>query len=117
MKNVTFVDDDPDIQEIFSLVFANADFKLNQLTEGYALLENEGDTADVIILDKQLPDIDGIEVCQRLKQEEETKDIPIIMLSANHDIKALAKEAGAEESIEKPFSIKKLKVLIDKYIK
>lgn len=43
-------------------------------------------------------------------------DIPIIMLSANHDIKKLAKEAGAEESIEKPFSIKTLKKVIDKYI-
>lgn len=52
MKTVTFVDDDPDIQEIFSLVFANADFRLNQLTKGSALLENEEYTADVIILDK-----------------------------------------------------------------
>src|SRR5690625_2600963 len=116
MKTVTFVDDDPDIQEIFSLVFANADFRLNKLTKGSAILENEEYTEDVIILDKQLPEIDGIEVCRRLKQAEETMDIPIIMLSANHDIKKLAKEAGAEESIEKPFSIKTLKKVIDKYI-
>src|SRR5699024_5636058 len=113
MKRVTFVDDDPDIQEIFSLVFQKADYNIDLFSEGTPLLEEDYDVADVIILDKQLPDIDGLEVCRKLKQEEETKGIPIIMLSANPDIHRLAKEAGAEDSIEKPFSIKHLKKKVE----
>ncbi len=116
MKRITFVDDDPDIQEIFSLVFQKSDYDINVFSKGSFLLEKEYDIADLIILDKQLPDMDGLEVCRRLKQENKTKRIPIIMLSANRNIHQLAKEAGAEDSIEKPFSIKHLKKKVEKYL-
>ncbi len=115
MKKIIFVDDDPDIQEIIRLVFENAGYEVDVYGKGAPLLEYRYDPPDIIILDKQLPDIDGLDICRRLKRNEKTKDIPVIMLSANPDIKTLGANAGAEESVEKPFNIKFLKKLIAKY--
>lgn len=62
--------------------------------------------ADLFILDKQLPDMDGIALCRLLKLDHRTKHIPVLMLSANPQIKELAQAAGADDVLEKPFEIK-----------
>lgn len=116
MKTIFFVDDDEDIQEIMKLIFRKLDYNLSVFSKGKFLLSNGYDRPDLIILDKQLPEMDGLEICKRLKSEEKTKDIPIIMLSASPDIKRFAKKAGAEEGIEKPFSLKKLREIVAKHV-
>lgn len=115
MKKIVFVDDDPDIQDIIKLIFKKADYDLTVLSSGDALLKNSYTLPDIIFLDKQLPGTDGLEICRRLKSGEKTKDVAIIMVSANPDIKSLARSAGADEAIEKPFDMYYLRAIVAKY--
>lgn len=68
----------------------------------------------VIIMEKQLPDIDGVKLCRRLKADERTKHIPIIFLTAHDDIvdKVLGLESGASDYLTKPFSLRELEARI-----
>lgn len=115
MKKIIFVDDDPGIQDIIRMIFKKTDYDLTILGSGESLLKNSYTSPDLIFLDKQLPGIDGLEICRRLKSREKTKDIPIVMISANPDIKSLAKEAGADEVVEKPFDLHHLREVLAKY--
>lgn len=116
MKKIVFVDDEPFIQEIVRANFEKGGYKIRVFTTGAPLLNDCYDLPDIIILDKQLPDIDGLDICRRLKSDEKTRNIPIIMISANPAIKSLAKEAGAENSLEKPFSLKRLREMVADYV-
>jgi DNA-binding response OmpR family regulator len=115
MKKIIFVDDDPGICDVAKIVFEKAGYDITIFSNGAPLLKNDYALPDIIILDKQLPDIDGVELCRKLKKQERTKNVSVIMLSANHNIKTLAKNAGADEVMEKPFSLQDLRKMVAKY--
>lgn len=71
---------------------------------------------DLYILDKALRVIDGPALCKWLKVKEETKDVPIIMMSSYHKLKNKARELGADDFIEKPFDIKRLFSFVDSHL-
>lgn len=104
MKKIIFVDDDLGITDIAKLLFERAGYEITIFLKGAPLMTHH-ELPDLYILDKQLPDIDGLEICRKLKSNKHTKSIPVIMLSANPDIKRLAKLAGADDAAEKPFSL------------
>jgi DNA-binding response OmpR family regulator len=60
---------------------------------------------DVILLDIWMSGIDGRNICRDLKSKKKTADIPIIMISANKDTEKIAREAGADGFINKPFEM------------
>ena len=65
---------------------------------------------DLILLDVMLPDIDGLQVCTRLKRDPDTAGIPVIMLTARGDEidKVLGLEMGADDYVVKPFGVREL---------
>ena len=65
---------------------------------------------DLILLDLMLPEIDGLEVCKEIRRNEETSDIPVMMITAKGEEfdKVLGLELGADDYITKPFSIREL---------
>lgn len=67
----------------------------------------------LILMDIWIPEIGGEEATRRLKNNKETKDIPIVMFSANQEIQDIAGRAGADGFIKKPFNLKGLKEYID----
>ena len=71
---------------------------------------------NLILMDIWIPDIGGEEATRRLKADEQTKDIPIVMFSANQEIQDIAERAGADGFIKKPFNLKALKEYIDTII-
>ena len=71
---------------------------------------------DLIFMDNWLPDISGIEATRMLKSNENLKNIPILYFSANSNIDALAKEAGADDYLAKPFDIDQFEEVVKKYI-
>ncbi|CRL09834.1 Phosphate regulon transcriptional regulatory protein PhoB [Phaeobacter italicus] len=75
-----------------------------------ALLLVEEDTPDIIVLDWMMPNLSGIEVCRRLKSRTETRNIPIIMLSARSEEvdKVRGLETGADDYVVKPYSVVEL---------
>lgn len=107
MQKILIVDDEKDIVELLKYNLEKEDFKIISVYNGNDALESvEKGNPDLIILDLMLPGIDGIEICRILKKDNETKDIPIIMLTARATEmdRVLGLDLGADDYITKPFS-------------
>src|SRR6266545_7194765 len=103
---VLVVDDTDDSRQLASFVLERAGFAVTEAATGAEALRLAGTAAvDVIVLDVHLPDIDGFEVCRRLKAEPAARSIPVFFLSATYtDLQARARgrESGAEGYLTKP---------------
>jgi DNA-binding response OmpR family regulator len=111
MERVLIVDDDPDIQKLVSYNLNQAGFRVSTATTGLAALESvQKQPPDLIILDIMLPDLDGLEVCRKLRRQDKFRRIPIIMLTARtQEIdRVVGFELGADDYVMKPFSPREL---------
>lgn len=115
MRNIIVVDDDPGVREAFRYVFDPGNYTVTVFPNGMNLLNRECLIPDIYILDKQLSGVDGLDICRFLKGQEETKHVPVIMITASPDIARLAKSAGADDILEKPFEIKTLRSMVASY--
>jgi DNA-binding response OmpR family regulator len=115
-KKILITDDDEGVQDIFKLIFERAGYEVEIHGEAVSILENKYTFPDLFLLDRQLSGQDGLKVCQFLKSQSGTKDIPVIIVSATPDIGLLAQEAGADDFIEKPFQMKDLLSMVAKWI-
>ena len=116
-KKILVMDDDPSLQEIFKLILEKAGYAVDFLTNGNDILEDCYQVPDLFFLDKQLSGTDGLEICQHLKNQVTTKDIPVIIISATVGIGAMAQKAGADSFIEKPFDKGHLLEVVKKHIR
>jgi DNA-binding response OmpR family regulator len=114
MKKIIIVDDDPGIQDSATLIFGKTDYEVTVCPNGNLILAGEFEVPDIFIIDKQLPGIDGLELCRYLKNQEKTKGIPVIMMSATPALGEVSRSAGAQDFIEKPYSVKQLRGLVIK---
>ena len=110
-------EDDPSIQKIFSIILQREGYDVEIFSDGKEVYEKNHKWPNLFILDRQLENSDGLEACRQLKANEETKDIPVIMISAQPGTAILAKAAGAEDFLEKPFSVSTLLDKIRKILK
>jgi two-component system, OmpR family, phosphate regulon response regulator PhoB len=107
MTTILVVDDEPDIREAIRFALENAEYRVieaGHADEARKLLVNEN--PDLILLDWMLPGRSGLELAQQLKQNQKSRSLPIIMVSARGEeedrIKGL--DTGADDYIAKPFS-------------
>ena len=110
-KNILVVEDDPDIKELISFNLSNQGHQVFEANNGELGIEKaRKKLPDLILLDLMLPGIHGLDVCRIIKADQETKDIPIIMVTAMGQEEDIVKglETGADDYITKPFSIKVL---------
>ena len=111
MERILIVDDDPDIQRLVSYNLTQAGFEVATAETGRKALEAvQKHPPDLIILDLMLPDVDGIEVCRTLRQRENSRRIPIVMLTARGGEidRVIGFELGADDYVMKPFSPREL---------
>ena len=102
------VEDESSIASFVALYLKNAGYAVRTVATGRdALAEAESQRPDLIILDLMLPDVDGIEVCRRIRQRS---DVPILMLTArDEDVdKIIGLEVGADDYLTKPFNPREL---------
>jgi DNA-binding response OmpR family regulator len=107
-QTVLVVEDEASIASFVALYLKNAGYAVKTAaTGGEALSQAAGGDIALIILDLMLPDIDGIEVCRRLRQRS---DVPILMLTArDEDVdKIIGLEVGADDYLTKPFNPREL---------
>ena len=117
-KKILVVDDDPDILDALQFMLEDAGYEVTTTEKGdYAenLHDTNGGLPDVIILDVLLSGKDGRLICQRLKGQEETRHIPIIMISAHPNARQSVKAVGADDFVAKPFDMDELLAKIAKY--
>ncbi len=110
---IMVVDDDPDILTVLKGNLQLAGFRVVTFTAGLeALAAIRSEPPDLLILDLTLPDIDGIQLCRRLR--EQRVDFPVIMLTARDGLsdKVLGLECGADDYVVKPFAFLELQARI-----
>ncbi len=113
MKKVFVVDDERSILEALEFMLQEEGYDVRTASRGTALLQLNGDLPDVIVLDVLLSGEDGREIAKRLKSQEKTKNIPIIMISAHPNAERTIKECGADAFLPKPFDIEELLHIVD----
>ncbi len=109
MKRVLIVEDEPEIADLIRFHVEREGLAARSVASGKLALDAvRHDAPDVVVLDLMLPDLDGLEVCRRLKQNPETRGIPILMVSAKGEETDIVTgiELGADDYVTKPFSAK-----------
>jgi two-component system response regulator VicR len=117
-KRILVIDDDEDILEILRIIFQE---------EGYdVVLSNTGNTADqievihpdLILLDIRIAGSEkkGTEICAEIKEKYKGEPYPVILVSAEDDLRLLAKNCGADAFIAKPFDLNNLLMHVKEYI-
>jgi twitching motility two-component system response regulator PilG len=101
------VDDEPDVNRLVTRIFTARGYRVTSAIDGAeALVRVAAEPPDLIMLDLNLPKLDGWQVCRRLKSDPATAKIPIIMMTAAHanvDDAAIGLGLGADEYVAKPF--------------
>ena len=122
MRKILIVDDQPEVRELVRVTLEIGNYKILSAENGQQALEvARAEHPDIILLDLKMPgsSVSGLEVCRRLKNDRETADIYIIIISASgqkDDIEA-GRAVGADDYFTKPFSpialINKVEEVID----
>ncbi|MFC1563957.1 response regulator [candidate division KSB1 bacterium] len=104
---ILIVDDTPKNIQVLGAILKKENYQLNVAQNGLQALDSVKKVLpDLILLDVMMPELDGYETCKRLKASQETKDIPVIFLTAKVDVDDIVKgfEAGAVDYVSKPFN-------------
>lgn len=119
-KKILIADDEKDIRTLVSQILGEEKYKIYFASNGREAIEAaNANKPDLLILDLMMPEIDGVEVCRCLKQNKDTKKIPIIMLTAKTGVadKIEGFVTGADEYITKPFDPSKLETTVEKVLR
>jgi len=117
---ILVVDDTPDNLRLLSAILTKQDYEVRKALNGFQALSSiKADAPNLILLDIKMPDMNGFEVCEILKQDPETCDIPIIFISALSDAldKVQAFSVGGTDYITKPFQEAEVLVRIENQLK
>ena len=108
---ILIADDEPNQLELLSYNLSSADFEVLRASDGQQALEMvEEHRPDLAIIDWMMPHMSGIDLCRKLRSRNETKNMPIIILSARGEEgdRTLGLDIGADDYISKPFSPREL---------
>ena len=111
MSKILVVEDDPDIANLIRHYLEKSGHTVQNLTTGAGVLTRlRADPADLVILDLMLPEIDGLAVCQAMRNDPAMARIPVIMVTARGDEadRVAGFELGTDDYVTKPFSPKEL---------
>ncbi len=119
LPTILIVDDtDTNIDVLSSLL--DEKYEIMAALDGeFALEIANDDTPDLILLDIMMPDMDGYEVCARLKENPKTKDVPVIFITAKEDEESIerAYDVGGVDYVIKPFRSKELLARVETHLK
>lgn len=116
---ILYVEDNPQNMRLVRKILVHAGYEMLEAEDGNTGLEvARSQMPSMILMDVNLPDIDGLEVTARLKSDPETASIPIIALTANAMVgdKEKALEAGCDDYLPKPVSRKVLLEMVEQYV-
>ncbi len=111
MKRIALIEDDNDIAFTVRLNLEREGYKVSHHARGQdGLAAVQRGSADFVILDLNLPDLDGLTICRELRRDPATQKIPILMLTArgSERDRVTGLELGADDYLTKPFSIREL---------
>jgi PleD family two-component response regulator len=115
MKNILIVDDSPTLRLIIKSALDSFEFKLHEAETGQKGLDILNQIQiDLVLLDWYMPEMNGYQMFQKMKETEHLKDIPVLMISASDDKKNMlsAIRAGIKHYLIKPFTPEDLKIRV-----
>ena len=118
--NILAVDDTPDNLQLLAGMFKEQGYRIRPVPSGaLALQAARSEPPDLILLDVTMPEMDGYEVCERLKADEKLKDIPVIFISALNEImdKVKAFQAGGGDYVTKPFQFEEVLARVETHLR
>ncbi len=106
-SKILVLDDDPDILEIISYILSDKGYQVVTLLAGEEIFQTiQHFHPDLILMDVMLGAMDGRLICRELKSNSETENLPVILISASHDLaESLSNEGAPNDFIAKPFDI------------
>lgn len=117
MQKILVVDDEMDVLELLTYNLRRAGYDVVLATNGLDAIDfARAEKPDIIILDLMLPEVHGFDVCDVLRKDPITANIPIIMLTAwaSESARVLGLEVGADDYVTKPFSPRELLLRVNK---
>lgn len=115
-KRILIVDDSPAILDVMKLALEMVDCEVSTSLTGACLQQMERNPPHLILLDVLLSGEDGGEICRRLKSDELTSHIPVILISAHTGLCQTAADCGADGFLIKPFRLTELREMVKKYL-
>lgn len=109
-KRILVIDDDEDILTILNIIFEDEGYEVISLNTGATAEEVQIIHPDLILLDVRIIGFNktGDQICNEIKSRASTRDIPVILLSAEINVPQLAQESRADGYLRKPFDVKEL---------
>lgn len=117
-KTILVVEDDPDILLVLQAFLEEEGYQV-RIAESGSVVEQlpPQDLPDLIVLDMLVSGTDGRDIAKRLKHQEETKQIPVLMISAHPSAEQEARMAGADDFLAKPFEMDVLLAKVSRALK
>jgi CheY-like chemotaxis protein len=115
-KRITVVEDDPDILFTVTWILSHADYEVTGLSSGQAIMQGRHTCPDLFILDKRMPDMDGLDICRQIRSTPESHDVPVIIISTSPNFDESAMQAGANGFLSKPFQMNALLDIVKRHI-
>ncbi len=117
MQRILVVDDDQEILAVIQYILEDSGYQVDTLSDGHNLLKTIHDKKpDLVLLDIMLGDMDGRELCRHLKTSQLTNHIPVIMVSASHQVTNFNGADGPNDFISKPFDINDLLTTVQRQL-
>ncbi len=116
IKKILVADDDPAIVDAIQFMLEEAGYSVESTVDAQKVEKMLNIQPGLLLLDIWMSGMDGRDICKALKSQDKTKNIPIIMISANKDTEKLSKLAGADDFISKPFEMQELLEKVERYI-
>ncbi|WCT12466.1 response regulator transcription factor [Mucilaginibacter jinjuensis] len=118
LKKILIADDDPGIVDAVEMMLSFSGYDVSSTYDGRdALKLSKEQLPDLFLLDIWMSGVDGRDICRELKEKVETRQIPVLMISASNDIHNSAIDAGADDFMTKPFDMQQLIDKIDSLLK
>ncbi|MCL5265058.1 MAG: response regulator [Chloroflexi bacterium] len=114
---VLVVDDDATIVDFVTLFLESEGFAVGKASNGEEAIERvKRDRPDLVLLDVMMPVMDGVICCQTLKNDPSTQHLPVVMMSAQENLRGRMLTLGADDYLEKPFDVDTLLDIIERFV-
>ncbi|MDT0645877.1 response regulator [Zunongwangia sp. F260] len=114
MKKIFLVEDDHALRELIGFLLTEKEYEVKSFStaSSFTKVINK-ELPDVILMDIMLPDGNGVDLCKSIREEKETREIPVLLMSA-HANPSIANGSGANSFLAKPFDVEELYECIER---
>jgi DNA-binding response OmpR family regulator len=117
-EKILVVEDEQDLRELVGKYFADMGYQVIVAADGTDALDlAKQENPQIILLDLKMPEVDGLEICKKLRADETTKSIPVIIVTAYNNQLNEALTAGADDFVAKPVHLLELSVRVKSILK